>query len=121
MNVRLIKLDYLKRVLEQENLSPMQIQRIIQSAMFQNEPYADILEREESKLIIKAAELGIKAANDGTLKESEAVRILQKSKDYLSSRVSMGKSIPNYKPVGYCRRYTITDLATWNLENLKVK
>ena len=97
------------------------INALISDALRQGEDFTEALDVEITKLTSRAISKGISTAADGTVSEKDAINILGKSKDYFSVRNYHGKPIPSHKAVGNQRRYTITDLATWNLHNLKVR
>ena len=91
------------------------INSIISDALRQGEEFNEALDVEITKLMSRAISKGIATATDGTVSERDAIKILEKSKDYFSVRNYHGKPIPNYKAVGNQRRYTLTDLAAFNL------
>ena len=97
------------------------INSIISDALRQGEDFNEALDIEINKLMNRAVNFGITVATDATVSEKDAIKILGKSKDYLSVMNHYGKPIPNYKAVGNQRRYTLTDLAAFNLHKLRVR
>ena len=118
---QVINIKYLQRAMYQHGYTEKAINALISDALRQGEDFNEALDVEITKLLNRAMSKGITTATDGTLSEQDAIKILGKSKDYFSVRNHYGKPIPRYKAVGNQRRYTITDLATWNLHNLKVR
>ena len=118
---QVINIKYLQRTMYQHGIKEKLVNEIISDALRQGEDFIEALDVEITKLMNRALSKGITTATDGTLSEQDAIKILGKSKDYFSVRNHYGKPIPRYKAVGNQRRYTITDLATWNLHNLKVR
>lgn len=118
---QVINIKYLQRAMYQHGYTEKAINALISDALRQGEDFNEALDVEITKLMNRAMSKGITTATDGTLSEKDAINILGKSKDYFSVRNHYGKPIPSFKAVGNQRRYTITDLATWNLHNLKVR
>lgn len=118
---QVINIKYLQRTMYQHGIKEKLVNEIISDALRQGEDFNEALDVELTKLMNRAINKGITTATDGTLSEQDAIKILGKSKDYFSVRNHYGKPIPSYKAVGNQRRYTLTDLATWNLHNLKVR
>lgn len=118
---QVINIKYLQRTMYQHGIKEKLVNEIISDALRQGEDFNEALDVEITKLLNRAISKGITTATDGTVAEKDAIKILEKSKDYFSVRNHYGKPIPSYKAVGNQRRYTITDLATWNLHNLKVR
>lgn len=118
---QVINIKYLQRTMYQHGIKEKLVNEIISDALRQGEDFNEALDVEITKLMNRAISKGITAATDGTVSEKDAIKILEKSKDYFSVRNYHGKPIPSYKAVGNQRRYTITDLATWNLHKLNVR
>lgn len=118
---QVINIKYLQRAMYQHGYTEKAINALISEALRQGEDFNEALDVEITKLLNRAISKGITAATDGTVSEKDAIKILEKSKDYFSVRNYHGKPIPSHKAVGNQRRYTITDLATWNLHKLNVR
>mgnify|MGYP006932315159 CR=1 FL=1 len=118
---QVINIKYLQRTMYQHGITEKLVNEIISDALRQGEDFSEALDVEITKLMNRAINKGITSATDGTVSEKDALKILGKSKDYFSVRNHYGKPIPSHKAVGNQRRYTITDLATWNLHKLKVR
>ncbi len=118
---QVINIKYLQRTMYQHGYTEKAINALISEALRQGEDFNEALDVEITKLMNRAISKGITTATDGTVSEKDAIKILDKSKDYFSVRNHYGKPIPSHKAVGNQRRYTLTDLATWNLDRLKVR
>ena len=118
---QVINIKYLQRTMYQHGITEKLVNEIISDALRQGEDFNEALDVELTKLMNRAISKGITAATDGTVSEKDAIKILGKSKDYFSVRNHYGKPIPSYKAVGNQRRYTLTDLAAFNLHKLRVR
>ncbi len=118
---QVINIKYLQRAMYQHGYTEKAINALISEALRQGKDFNEALDVEITKLLNRAISKGITAATDGTVSEKDAIKILEKSKDYFSVRNYHGKPIPSYKAVGNQRRYTIAALATWNLHKLNVR
>lgn len=118
---QVINIKYLQRTMYQHGYTEKAINALISDALRQGEDFNEALDVEITNLMNRAISKGITSATDGTVSEKDALKILEKSKDYFSVRNYHGKPIPSYKAVGNQRRYTIAALATWNLHKLNLR